>query len=334
MDLGHVMLEQCGKLCYILRCCLKIKRSVEKLIIKKMKQSGAATMLLLALTIVLAACGGGTKEAAPSASPTEEVSGGAASPSPESEPATNEETQEKEEGSVSEADKELFKKILSSASSLDSFAATIVADQKMDMAGQAVNTVTSMTMEAVMKPELSFYQTTEVEMGGQKQSFESYMTPEGFYMQDPTTGGWFKFPQELAGEMMKGATSESMDPSHQLEQLADYLDKLKIEEKDDKYVIQLKASGEGFNDLISGNLEAAGMSGADIQIKDMEYYFEIDKANYYPTIVKVYTDMVIGAGDQKTAMIQNLTTTYSKHNEIKGIKVPEEALNASSMDGL
>ncbi|MHA7964167.1 DUF6612 family protein [Paenibacillus sp. CAU 1782] len=303
------------------------------MISKKLQQSGVFTMMmLLALAIVLAACGGGTKEQTPSAAPATEVTGGEASP--ESEPAETEEPKEEAEGNVSEADKELFKKVLGSASSLDSFAATIVADQKMDMGGQAVNTVTSMTMDVVMKPEIAFYQLTEVAMDGQKQSFESYMTPEGYFMQDPTSGSWFKFPLELAGELMQGMSSESMDPSHQLEQLADYLDKLVIDEKDDKYVIQFKASGDGLNDLITDNLDAAGMSGADIQINDMEYYFEIDKANYYPTVVKVYTDMVIGAGDQKTALIQDMTTTYSKHNEISKIEVPEEALNAPSMDGL
>lgn len=300
------------------------------MISKKLQQSWMLVIaMLLISSVVLAACGGGTKEATPSPSPTTETGS-----QPESEPAETEAPVEESEDAVSEDQKELFKKVLGNASNLDSFSATLVADQKMNMAGTPMDTKTSMTMDVVMKPEFSFSQTMEVDAAGQKQNIESYFTPEGFFMKEPTSNQWMKFPQGMADELLQGMTNESLDPSAQLEQLTEYADKLEIEEKDDMFIIRLKASGDGFNDLINGNMESMGMSGVDVEINDMEYYIEVDKATYFPLVMKVYSDMVMGTGEGQISIVQDMTTTYTNHNNISKIDVPEEALNAPSLDGL
>lgn len=298
---------------------------------KKVRTSLMAMLLVLGV-VLLAACGEAeTKE--PEVSPVTEQGAGNNQAQAE-----DKETESTETGSINQADKDLFVAMVSEASKLDSFTLNMDTKQKIDMGGEAMESSSLAVMDVTVKPEVTFKQTMTVEEAGVKQELESYMTADGFFMKDSASNAWTKFPASMTDQIMQGVDQQSLDPSAQLEQLIDYADKFAVEEKDGVYVFTLTAKGEAFSELIAKQLdeqmnEQLAMLGS-IGINSIEYVIEVEKGSNKLLKMDVISDMSMEGSEAAPAMniISDIKTTYSNHNAVEAIVVPQEALDAPELD--
>jgi len=281
-------------------------------------------MLLVMGIALLAACGESSKEPAGTEPPTNASQG--------EQNNTGEEAAPEGEASNSEADKELFVAVVSEANNLDSFTVKMSADQTIDMDGEAMETNTVSDMDVTMKPELAFKQLTKVEAAGETQEIDSYFTPDGFFVKEPTSGAWMKLPAEMMEQVLQGVNQESLDPSAQLAQLVDYSENFAVEEKDGNYVFTLNAKGEEFNNLLAEQLgDQAAMLG-EFEVNAAEYVIVVEKSSNKLLKMDVFTDMKFQAEGQNIAIVSTVSTEYSNHNGIEAIELPEEALNAQEIE--
>ncbi|MFC6333784.1 DUF6612 family protein [Paenibacillus septentrionalis] len=287
-----------------------------------MKKYGLALVLVMSL-VLLSACGEGATTPANNESPVSASQG-------ESEQ-NDQGSNEAETPSTGDADKELFVTVVSEANNLDSFSATMTADQKIDMDGNVMDTKTTSEMDVTMKPELAFKQLTIVEAAGQKQEIESYMLSDGFFVKEATSGQWMKLPTDMMDQILQGVDEASLDPSAQLAKLVDFSESFSVEEQDGIYVFTLNAKGEEFNNLLTEQLGDEFAQLGDFEVNAAEYVIEVEKSSNKLLKMDVFTDMNISAEGQKLSIVSTVTTEYSNHNAIDAIEVPEEALSAEEI---
>lgn len=298
---------------------------------KKSKFANAmyAAVLLLAMTVLLAACGGGNGS-------SNNESGSAVASTPPvatEEPAGGEVTEEPKESEgasgadVSDSDKELFLKIAQESAQLTSYKVTMITDQEMEFNGENVASKTQIDMTAIMKPTFAFHQVTSMDSIAGKQTMESYMLEDGFYMQDPASGAWMKYPTEMSEQLAQAADS---NPADMMDNLMEFADDLIIEEEGDNYVVTLKATAGDLGKLLGG----ADMTAAAMEIHSMEYRIVVDRGNYYPLSMDMKMDMTVGEGEFKSRIVSDTSMTYSDHNGIKEIQVPAEVLESTSLTDL
>lgn len=290
---------------------------------KKLVRKSLMSMLLVLSLVLLAACG----ESDPKSTGT-----------PESSSAVQQENgnNETNTGSSAETDKDLFVAVVSEASALDSFSINMTADQKIEADGEVVESKTVSAMDITVKPEVAFKQVTTVEAAGQKQEMEAYLTADGFFVKELSSGTWVKLPANMVDQVMQGVDQESLDPSAQLSQLVDYADQFTVEEKDGVYVFTLSAQGEEFAKLIEEQLaqqqETMAQFGS-VAVDSIQYHIEVEKSSNKLLKMDVVFDMTVENSDaaQSLNIVSNIETEYFNHNAIEAIVVPEEALNAEEV---
>ncbi|GIP16518.1 hypothetical protein J40TS1_21600 [Paenibacillus montaniterrae] len=285
---------------------------------KKLVRKSLMSMLLVLSLVLLAACGESDPKS--TGTPVQQENG-------------NKETNT---GSSAETDKDLFVAVVSEASGLDSFSINMTADQKIEADGEVVESKTVSAMDITVKPEVAFKQVTTIEAAGQKQEMEAYLTAEGFFVKDLSSGMWVKLPADAAGQVLQGVDQESLDPSAQLSQLVDYADQFTVEEKDGVYVFTLSAKGEEFSKLIEEQLaqqqETMAQLGS-VTVDSIQYNIEVEKSSNKLLKLDVVFDMTVENSEaaQSMKIVSNIETEYSNHNAIEAIVVPEEALGGEEV---
>lgn len=285
---------------------------------KKLVRKSLMSMLLVLSLVLLAACGESDPKS--TGTPVQQENG-------------NNETNT---GSSAETDKDLFVAVVSEASSLDSFSINMTADQKIEADGEVVESKTVSAMDITVKPEVAFKQVTTIEAAGQKQEMEAYLTAEGFFVKELSSGLWVKLPADAAGQILQGVDQESLDPSAQLSQLVDYADQFTVEEKDGVYVFTLSAQGEEFAKLIEEQLaqqqETMAQLGS-VAVDSIQYNIEVEKSSNKLLKLDIVFDMTVENSDAAQSMniVSNIKTEYSNHNAIEAIVVPEEALSGEEV---
>lgn len=285
---------------------------------KKLVRKSLMSMLLVLSLVLLAACGESDPKS--TGTPVQQENG-------------NNETNT---GSSAETDKDLFVAVVSEASGLDSFSINMTADQKIEADGEVVESKTVSAMDITVKPEVAFKQVTTIEAAGQKQEMEAYLTAEGFFVKDLSSGMWVKLPADAAGQVLQGVDQESLDPSAQLSQLVDYADQFTVEEKDGVYVFTLSAKGEEFSKLIEEQLaqqqETMAQLGS-VTVDSIQYNIEVEKSSNKLLKLDVVFDMTVENSEaaQSMKIVSNIETEYSNHNAIEAIVVPEEALGGEEV---
>lgn len=243
---------------------------------------------------------------------------------------------------------EVFDKSMEVSNKTESLSAKVDMTQKMNQPSQdlAMETASVMDMNITMDP-LAIYQkgTTTMKMDGseeeQSMNMEMYMTEQGFFMNDETTGQWMKLPSEMY-EQIAQMTEQQSDPSQQLKQLEAFKDDFAFEQTDSEYILKLSASGEKFNALIEEQMSQfmPELEGEENQasieemmegmsIEKVDYTINIDKETFETTTVDMIMDMTMEMEGETMQINQVMNADYSNYNGVETITVPEDIVNSA-----
>lgn len=225
------------------------------------------------------------------------------------------------------------------AKELKSYAMEISSKQNMKMEQgeekQEQNMNLTMKAEYVGDP-VQMHIVTNMDAGEQKQDIEQYVTKDGMYML--VNGQWMHTKDASVDEVLK-STEGNADVSQQLEQFKTIGDQTKITAEGDNYVITADVSGDKIKELakeIMTKNAGAGANGAQVSqmldmmnISEMKLTTAVKKDTLYPVSSKVKLVMDMEQEGQKMAMDMDMDISFSKHNEITEIKVPQEALDSA-----
>lgn len=266
----------------------------------------------------------------------------------EAEPAKDETAAEtkaekkKEEAPAQDKDltmKQVFEKAIEKNNDVKSFASKMETKQKIDVAGQQMDINSKIDMKFITEP-MALQQKMKMDTPDGPQEVEAYVTKDGFYMYEMNEKMWVKLPKEYSDEILQMAGPQA-NPSAQLEDMLKYADDFSYEEKDDSYILNLKAGGEKFDQFVKENMENA-MGGNlpsdseeldNLKIKQMEYKMVIDKETFYMKGLDMKMETESEVQGEKMSMHLDLKSVYSDFNQIKKIEIPEEAVkNAQEID--
>ncbi|MEK4028214.1 MULTISPECIES: DUF6612 family protein [Bacillaceae] len=262
--------------------------------------------------------------------------GETAKPTPET---PKEETSEKTLG-------EVFNEAVKVSNETKSVSAKMDMKQKISYPKeeQSMDTAMNMDMNITMKP-LAVYQKGTMAVPGEggeqakPMNIESYMTEEGFYINEPESGQWIKMPKEMYDQMMN-MSQQQVEPAEQLKQLEQFKDDFKFEQTKDEYVLKLDAAGEKFNKLIETQMSqmTQGANGEEakammeqmmkaMKVEKVNYTIYIDKDSFQTNKMDVDMDMSmdIEGNAMKTSQVMHIV--YSDYNKVAPITVPEEVKN-------
>ncbi|MGG0824950.1 DUF6612 family protein [Paenibacillus turicensis] len=282
----------------------------------------AGLLLTLVLAVSITACGSKAKEG-----DTTSANG-----------AKTENTSKTESNAAAPTLDELIKQA-KEAKELKSYAMEISSKQNMKMEQgeqkQEQNMNLTMKAEYVGDP-VQMHIVTNMDSGEQKQDIEQYVTKDGMYML--VSGQWMHTKDASIDEVLK-STEGNADVSQQLEQFRSLGDQAKITAEGDNYVINADVSGDKIKELAKEVLSknaGAGANGAQVSqmldmmnITEMKMTTKIQKDTLYPVSSKVKLVMDMEQEGQKMAMDMDMDISFSKHNEITEIKVPQEALDSA-----
>lgn len=226
------------------------------------------------------------------------------------------------------------------AKELKSYAMEITSKQiiKMEQGEEKQEQNVNLTMKAeYVSDPVQMHIVTNMDSGEQKQDIEQYVTKDGMYML--VSGQWMHTKDASIDEVLK-STEGNADVSQQLEQFKSIGDQAKITAEGDNYVINADVSGDKIKELAKEVLSknaGAGANSAQISqmldmmnITEMKMTTTVQKDTLYPVSSKVKLVMDMDQGGQKMAMDMDVDISFSKHNEITEIKVPQEALDSAT----
>lgn len=233
---------------------------------------------------------------------------------------------------------EVFKKTEEVNKDIKSFESRIKMKQVVDAAGEKQEINSDIEMEYITEP-VALHQKMTMELDGEKQEIDAYLTKEGFYMYEPTQKMWIKLPEEFSGQILQMSEGQT-NPSDQLEQLKDFVDEFEFKQDDKNYILTLKASGEKFDQFFKDNVKKtlppemqAEQLMSDMKFNKVEYELYIDKETFYLNALNMITDTDTEIDGQKMNMLLDMQSTYSNYNKVETIEIPQEALeNAQEID--
>ncbi|KAA8783455.1 hypothetical protein ABIE27_004503 [Paenibacillus sp. 4624] len=279
------------------------------------------TMIIGALLAVsLAACGNDTDK---SATP----------------PAGNETTTESnntaEQNAAVPTLDELLAKTGEATKALKSFTTEANIDQKIKLdAGeqsQDQQVKTSLKMDIIKDP-MMIYQEMEMDMSGQKQNVKQYITSDKIYSQ--VGDQWVSIPEDQTKALIEQLKA-SMNPEKELDQFKKVKEDVKITEEGDSYVLNADVSGDNVKELAKSVMEQNG-SDAQMQamldqmnIKSMKMKYLINKETSLMEKIDVEMVMEMEQNNQKMTMDMKMDTSFSNHDKVAEIKIPQEALDSA-----
>ncbi|WP_078579322.1 DUF6612 family protein [Salipaludibacillus agaradhaerens] len=192
-------------------------------------------------------------------------------------------------------------------------------------------TLEPMTMEIVTRMdmgELGLGEDTNME-------FLSYFTEEdGFYIEDPTLGGWVKMGDDFSDDLM--AISEMQtSPEDQLKSFEDNITNLSVETTDTSYIISLDGDDLDMNDFLDqiGDLGFDDMglgmeelNEMDMDIENISYKITVDKETFYQTEANIDMTYNMTMMGETISTSQQIHMVLSDFNNIDPIQIPEDVL--------
>lgn len=226
------------------------------------------------------------------------------------------------------------------AKELNSYAMEIASKQniKMEQGEEKQEQNMNLTMKAeYVGDPVQMHLVTSIDEEVKKQDIEQYITKDGMYM---LVNGQWMHTQDASVDEVLNSTEGNADVSQQLEQFKSIGDQTKITAEGDNYVINADVSGDKIKELakeVMTKNAGAGANGAQVSqmldmmnITEMKMTTTVQKDTLYPVSSKVKLVMDMEQEGQKVAMDMDMDISFSKHNEITEIKVPQEALDSAT----
>ncbi|ASA25944.1 DUF6612 family protein [Paenibacillus donghaensis] len=286
------------------------------------------------LTVSITACGN-DNAANGNANATADPAVTAAAPA--STPATTEEAAPEAATGTPTVD-ELIQKTTEASQKLNSFELEMSMVQNIAMTqGETKNEqkVDMKTTSQFTKEPMQMHQEVVMTMPGQEgeQKIEQYITKGGVY--SLTNGQWAKLPESMTDSLIT-TMEQSASPEKQMEQFKAISKDTKVTEDGDNYVLTADVSGDQVKELAKNYMGQSDPSMSammdQMNIDSMTLTYAVNKETYLPTRTDVNMVMDMKTEGQSVNLDMKMESTISKHNEIKEIKVPEEALKAKEME--
>lgn len=215
-------------------------------------------------------------------------------------------------------------------------------EQTMQMGEETYDISSTIDMDMILEP-LAMRQTMNMKMDGEEMAIELFMTEDGFFVKDPESGKWMKFPSEMYEEIT-GQVAEAQSTAVDFSIYEQFAEDFTFEQTNDTYVLSLKGKGEKFSALMKDIMQQnmpAGMEEneldavSQIEVESLAIEFTIDKKTFFMKDFDMDIVMTMNDEGQSVKIIQNMKGTMSKINEIDEIKVPKEVIdNAMDMNAM
>lgn len=230
---------------------------------------------------------------------------------------------------------ELLAKTGEATKALKSFTTEANIDQKIKLdAGeqsQDQQVKTSLKMDIIKDP-MMIYQEMELDMSGQKQNVKQYITSDKIYSQ--VGDQWVAIPEDQTKALIEQLKA-SMNPEKELDQFKKVKDDVKITEEGDNYVLNADVSGDNVKELAKSVMEQNGSDAQmkamldQMNIKSMKMKYLINKETSLMEKIDVEMVMEMEQNNQKMTMDMKMDTSFSNHDKVAEIKIPQEALDSA-----
>lgn len=231
---------------------------------------------------------------------------------------------------------ELITKTNEAAKELKSFSSDATIDQnlKLEAGEQSQDQQVKTTMKMdIIKDPMMIYQEMNMEMSGQEaQNVKQYITSDAIYSQ--VGDQWVKIPDDQTKQLIEQMQS-SLNPEEELDQFNKIAEDTKITEEGDNYVITADVSGDNVKELAQSVMEQNGTDAQtqamleQMNITSMQMKYMVNKETYLPVGTDVNMVMEMEQEGQKITMDMKMTSTFSNHNQVEEIEIPQEALDSA-----
>ena len=185
----------------------------------------------------------------------------------------------------------------------------------------------------IIKDPMMIYQEMKMEMSGQEaQNVKQYITSDMIYSQ--VGEQWVKIPEAQTKELVEQMKA-SMNPEGELEQFKKIEEDTEVTEEGDNYVINADVSGDNVKELAKAVMEQNGSNAQtqamleQMNITSMKMKYMINKETYLPAGTDVNMVMEMEQNGQKMTMDMKMNSTFSNHDQVEEIKIPQEALDSA-----
>lgn len=235
---------------------------------------------------------------------------------------------------------EVYTKTVEASEEMNSLHAKMDIEQLIELPAEdmKMDSKIKIDMKMIVEP-LAMYQKMKMDLGMGDQGAmdtEIYMTEAGFYMHDPESDQWLKFPQEMSQDMIE-QMGGGADPTPDLEMFMEFTDDFKFEQTNDEYILKLSASGEKFNKLmkaaVADSMPAGLEMGEEVElmenmdVKHLEFEIFIDKKTFQTNAFNMDMDMTMMMEGKEMHIVQKMKSVISKINEIDKIDIPQDVLD-------
>lgn len=231
---------------------------------------------------------------------------------------------------------EVFEKTNKQSQDMKSFEMNGDLNMKIKTGDETIETNSGFQSKAQMEPLLMF-QDMNMDIQDETVNMKMFMDEQYIYMQQPENGKWMKIKQDEGQFAAIMEQQESMNPAQQLEQLKKFADEMKLEEKDDSYILHVKGNGDKLVEMVE-EMTAGSAGGTNMgammdymKFEQINYSYIIDKETFQPTGVDLEMKMSLEEGGETVNFEYVMNTTFENINEVKDLKIPEEAKNAEEM---
>jgi len=233
---------------------------------------------------------------------------------------------------------ELIQKSIDASKSLKNFSMDSQVKQDLTISQgeqkQEQNTEIKLKSDMTKEP-FNLYQEMTMNVAGQgEQKVVQYISKDGIYSQ--VNGQWTKMPDDMKAQILEGA-EKGASPEQSLERFKSIAKDSKVSEEGTNYILTADLSGDGMKELAKSLMTQSGSNSnpqmeamiEQMKIKSIKMKFGVNKESYQPTISDVDMSMEVEEQGQKVELNMVMTSTFSKHNEIGEIKVPQEVLDSA-----
>lgn len=283
------------------------------------------------LVLMLAACGTENQEV----TPTDEADTGATTGADNIEEST-EPPVEEASGEIPTAE-ELLKQVSESSSSIESYSMDTNITQNITMAvegqEQSQDVEMNMKQDMVLSP-IAVYQeitTSMPELGGDQEIMQ-YITEDAIYSQ--VDGSWMKLPQESIGPLVEQFKAQG-SAAEQYDQLNSIASEIEVTEEGELYWLKANLSGDGVKDLAQEMIAQQGAADPQMaammeqmDIKSIDLSYSVNKETYYPADMTYNMEMSMEMEGQNVTIVMAMDGSFSEYNELDGIEIPQEVLDA------
>ncbi|WP_373233217.1 DUF6612 family protein [Cohnella sp.] len=227
------------------------------------------------------------------------------------------------------------------AKGMNKYGFELQMNQKLTGTREANNAIVKIDMigRAERNP-LKLDQTINSEIDGETSKLRSIVVPDAYYMYLPEIEEWSKLSKDVSEENIKTLSDFQVNPEKALEDIQALGSSFQAVQTGDVITLRYEGVGPEAKVFLAGILESTmGLSGMETTIQEsidltrLKVILTLDAHKHWPLSYRIESDMSIEfEPGQKSAVLQTLAGTYSKHNTSTAVTVPKDAQNAIDPD--